>query len=146
MEGREDDDLDCHLNDPKDIKQSDLNNNRKKTIIIWISIVLIVLIIGVIIAFVIIFTIKKDDKKNVNEDRENSNEVKNNTNIEYTFTPLFNIKYGEDKIENTFKSSGANYNKKLENIIKGQDYNRNSDRNLYDLFIPENLDKNKYNK
>ena len=145
MDEREDNDLDYHLNDPEEIKQMILNNNRKKTIITWISIVLFVMLIGVIITFVIIFIIK-DDKKNVNEEKKNANKNENNTNIKFNFTSQFNITYGEDKIENTFKLNGANYNKKLEKINNDEDYTRNSNRNIYDLFIPNNLDKNKYNK
>jgi len=157
MDERDDNDLDYHLNDPEEIKQMILNNNRKKNIITWISIVLFVILVGVAITFVILLirNNKKgtddkqntnEDKKNANENKKNANENKNNTIRQFNFTILSNLSYGEDKIENTFKIKGANYNKKLENINKGEDYTRNSNRNIYDLYIPYKLDKNKYNK
>ena len=95
MDERDDNDLDYHLNDPEEIKQMILNNNRKKNIITWISIVLFVILVGVAITFVILLirNNKKgtDDKQNTNEDKKNANENKNNTIPKFNFTILSNL-------------------------------------------------------
>ena len=136
MEEAEDNDLDYHLNDPKEIEQQILNNNRKKNIILGIAIFLIILFVVAIVIYVIKFIIGNKDG---NED--NKNRIK-----ESNFTSQFNISYGEDKIENTFKLNCSNYKEELKEINGGKDYGRNPNRNKYDLFIPKNLNKTQYNK
>ncbi len=135
MEERDDDDLEYHLNDIDDIKQQVISNNRKKNIIIGIAVFLILLFVAVFIFFIIKFVIG-----NKGGDEDNKNIKKSN------FTSQFNIPYGEDKIENTFKFNCSNYKEELKEINGGKDYRRNPNKNIYDLFIPKNLNKTQYNK
>ena len=61
-----------------------------------------------------------------------------------TDIPYFNE---NNKIINSFKKDGKNYNHELGEINKGKDYEKN-DRNYYDLFIPYSSikRKDKYNR
>ena len=54
--------------------------------------------------------------------------------------------YKDDKIKNSFKKDGINYNKEIGEINEGKDYDKNN-RSYYDLFIPYSAlkRKNKYN-
>ena len=130
MKEEEDDnenDLEYHLNDPGEIKQQIKMNQLKSKVIIGIIIALTILFLGVFGFFIYYFFIRKKQIK---------------------FSTILNAKYGDDinRIENTFKINGSNYNPIFGNINKGEDYGRNPDKNIYDLFIPNDLDKNKYNK
>ena len=130
MKEEEDDnenDLEYHLNDPGEIKQQIKMNQLKSKIIIGIIIALTILFLGVFGFFIYYFFIRKKQIK---------------------FSTILNAKYGDDinRIENTFKINGSNYNIAFGNVNKGEDYGRNPDKNIYDLFIPNDLDKNKYNK
>ena len=146
MDEREDNELEYQLNDPGDIQKQIKAINRKRNIIIGITSVLILFLFGVIVLYVIKFILgNKDGGKDKNN--SNNNNTNNNTEIKSNYTSEKDLQYGDNnKIENTFKSNGSNYNSKLGEINKGQNYIRNPKRNLYDLFIPNNLDKNKYNK
>ena len=136
-ENDKEDDLEYHLNDPGDIKQQIKMNQFKSKVLIGIIIGLIILFLGVFGFFIYYFFIRK--KENDNNQKKQTNQIKFST---------FNEKYGDDinKIENTFKINGSNYNIAFGNVNKGEDYGLNTDKNKYDLFIPNDLDKNKYNK
>jgi acetyl esterase/lipase len=130
MKEEEDDnenDLEYHLNDPGEIKQQIKMNQLKSKVIIGIIIALTILFLGVFGFFIYYFFIRKKQIK---------------------FSTILNAKYGDDinRIENTFKINGSNYNIAFGNVNKGEDYGLNTDKNKYDLFIPNDLDKNKYNK
>jgi acetyl esterase/lipase len=130
MKEEEDDnenDLEYHLNDPGEIKQQIKKNQLKSKIFIGIIIALTILFLGVFGFFIYYFFIRKKQIK---------------------FSTILNTKYGDDinRIENTFKINGSNYNIAFGNVNKGEDYGLNPDKNIYDLFIPNDLDKNKYNK
>ena len=142
MEEDNDNDYEYHLNDPGEIKQQIKSYQLKSKIITGIIIFLIILFLGVFGFFIYYFIIRKKD----NNTNTNTN---TNTNKVFNFSSLFNVAYGVEanKIENTFKVNGNNYNNQtFGNINQGKDYERNPDKNTYDLFIPEGLDKNKYNK
>jgi len=149
MEEDDDNDYEYHLNDPGEIKQQIKNYQLKSKIITGLIIFLIILFLGVFGFFIYYFIIRKspdDNKDNNNQPNSNTNP---NSNKVFNFSSLFNVTYGVEgnKIENTFKVNGSNYNNQSFGIINnGKDYKRNPDRNTYDLFIPEGLDKNKYNK
>ena len=100
--------------------------------IIGIIIALTILFLGVFGFFIYYFIIRK----------------KENDNKQIKFSSILNAKYGDDinRIENTFKTNGSNYNITFGNVNKGEDYSLNPDKNIYDLYIPNDLDKNKYNK
>jgi acetyl esterase/lipase len=50
--------------------------------------------------------------------------------------------YKNNKIINSFKKGGINYNEEIGDINKGKDYEKN-ERNFYDLYIPYSCLKNK---
>ena len=132
MEEKKGDDLECRLNDPEEIITE---HNHKKTFIIILSVLLILVLVGVVVFLIIKFV---GDKDSNNKDKDEN----------LKFNSYLNISYGGDKneIENTFKTNGSNYNDILGEINNGENYQRNPSRNLYDLYIPKNLDKNQYNK
>ena len=145
----ENDDLEYHLNDIGDMKKIERqikSYQLKSKVMTGIIIALILLFMGVFGFFIYYFVIKKGNDKN-NNTNTNAN-TNDNTNKVFNFSSLFNISYGDDvnKIENTFKVNASNYNQLFGNINQGKDYVRNPGKNTYDLFIPEDLDKNKYNK
>ena len=110
----------------------------KAKIIITILIIIIILLIGGFIGF-IIYAIPKI--KNNNGNKENKeNDYNPNYIIKYT-----NLSYTKDKIKNSFKIGGANYIEKIGEINDGRDYDK-TDRNIYDLYIPnKNIKKNEIN-
>ena len=139
MDEKKDNDLEYHLNDPEDVIKV---NNHKKTIIILLSVVLILVVLGVVAFLIIKFVFgKKDEDKDKDSDNKKKDE-------ELKFNSYLNISYGgeNNEIENTFKTNGSNYNDVLGEINNGENYKQNPSRNLYDLYIPKNLDKNQYNK
>ena len=114
-------------------KRYDLGNK-------WLTKVKIVIriLIGVIILLIIgfiIYAIKKesdiDDLKEKNKNNEDNN---NNINPNYSIKYV-NVSYTDEKIINTFKKGGPNYNETLGEINNGLDYIK-TDRNIYDLYIP----------
>ena len=137
MEEKKDDGLEYHLNDPDEIIT---DNNHKKTFIIILSVLLILVLVGVVVFLIIKLVLgKKDgDKDSNNKDKDEN----------LNFTSYLNVAYGgaNNEIENTFKTNGSNYNDVLGEINNGENYQRNPSRNLYDLYVPKNLDKNQYNK
>ena len=137
MDGKKDNDLELQLNDPDVII---MDNNHKKTFIILLSALLILVLLGVVVFLIIkvVFGKKDGDKDSNNKDKDE----------ELNFISYLNISYGGDnnEIENTFKTNGSNYNDILGDINNGENYQQNLIRNLYDLYIPKNLDKNQYNK
>ena len=136
---KKDNDLEYHLNDPEDVIKV---NNHKKTIIILLSGVLILVVLGVVAFLIFKFVFgKKDEDKDKDSDNKKKDE-------ELKFNSYLNISYGgeNNEIENTFKTNGSNYNDVLGEINNGENYQQNLIRNLYDLYIPKNLDKNQYNK
>lgn len=137
MDEKKDNDLEYHLNDPEDVIKV---NNHKKTIIIILFVVLILVVLGVAAFLIIKFILGKKD-----EDKDSNNKKKDE---ELKFISYLNISYGgeNNEIENTFKTNGSNYNDILGEINNGENYQRNPSRNLYDLYIPKNVDKNQYNK
>lgn len=139
MEERESNDLDYHLNDPEDIKEQILINNRKKNIITGIAIFLIILFLCIFGYLVYYLFSRKTGQKSNEKLVEKPNEKS-------MFSSQLDIPYGENIIENTFKTNGCNFNQILGDINKGENYGRNPNKNKYDLFIPNNLDKNQYNK
>ena len=139
MDEKKDNDLEYHLNDPEDVIKV---NNHKKTIIILLSVVLILVVLGVVAFLIFKFVFgKKDEDKDKDSDNKKKDE-------ELKFNSYLNISYGgeNNEIENTFKTNGSNYNDVLGEINNGENYKQNPSRNLYDLYIPKNLDKNQYNK
>jgi len=143
MEEDNDNDYEYHLNDPGEIKQQIKSYQLKTKIITGLIIFLIILFIGVFGFFIYYFIIRKNDDKKDNNSQPNSN-----TNKVFNFSSLINVKYGDDvnKIENTFKINGSNYNETFGNINQGKDYALNPSKNIYDLYIPKNLNKTQYNK
>ena len=99
----------------------------KAKIIITILIIIIILLIGGFIGFIIYAfpKIKKYNENKQNEDIYNPNYI-----IKYT-----NLSYIEDKIKNSFKKGGDNYIEKIGEVNGGNDYEK-TDRNIYDLYIP----------
>ena len=79
-------------------------------------------------------------KKHSNKNKEfNRKQTNNETKIKYVYNFLgvkySNLNYGvDDKIENTFKKNGDNYNESMGEINNRKDYEIN-DRNIYDLYI-----------
>ena len=147
----ENDDLEYHLNDIGDMKKIERqikSYQLKSKVMTGIIIALILLFMGVFGFFIYYFVINKgNDKNNNTNTNANTNDNTNNNKV-FNFSSLFNISYGDDvnKIENTFKVNASNYNQLFGNINQGKDYVHNPGKNTYDLFIPEDLDKNKYNK
>jgi len=143
MEEDNDNDYEYHLNDPGEIKQQIKSYQLKTKIITGLIIFLIILFIGVFGFFIYYFIIRKNDDK-----KDNNSQPNNNTNKVFNFSSLINVKYGDDvnKIENTFKINGSNYNETFGNINQGKDYGLNPSKNIYDLYIPKNLNKTQYNK
>ena len=102
--------------------------------------IIIGILIGVIILLIIgfiIYAIKKEsdiddlkDKNKKNKNNEDNNNINPNYSIKYA-----NVSYTDDKIINTFKKGGPNYNETMGQINNGEDYDKN-DRNIYDLYIP----------
>ena len=99
----------------------------KAKIIITILIIIIILLIWGFIGFIIYAfpKIKKYNENKQNEDIYNPNYI-----IKYT-----NLSYIEDKIKNSFKKGGDNYIEKIGEVNGGNDYEK-TDRNIYDLYIP----------
>ena len=143
MDEKKDNDIELQLNDP-DVIITD--KNHKKTFIILLSILLILVLLGLVIFLIIKVVFGKKDGDN---DSNNKDEDKDkDKDEELKFISYLNIPYGgeNNEIENTFKTNGSNYNEILGEINNGENYQRNLDRNFYDLYIPKNLDKNQYNK
>ena len=117
------------------------------------------IIIGLLIGFIIlliigfiIYAIKKEsdiddlkDKNNRNKDNNENNENNKNINTNYSIK-YANLSYTDQKIINSFKKTGSNYNETMGEINSGEDYNK-TDRNIYDLYIPYTSPekKNDYN-
>ena len=166
MEEENDNDLEYHLNDPGELQKQIKSYRLKSNIITAVIIALTILFLGAFGFFIYYFIInpkeegnknsninnkpnnKSNNNTNINNNTDNNNNTNNHTIQDLNFTALLNVKYGDDinRIENTFKINGNNYNEIFGNINKGENYGLNPKKNIYDLFIPNNLDKNKYNK
>jgi len=112
----------------------------KAKIIITILIIIIILLIGGLIGF-IIYVFPKI--RNYNKNKEN----KENKENDYPnfISKYSNLSYTEDKIKNSFKIGGANYLENIGEINDGKDYDK-TDRNIYDLYIPnKDIKKNEIN-
>ena len=136
-------DLDYHLDDPGEIFSEKESSKRRKLIIILVSIIILLSLI-IIIGIILSFTLgkkeqdKEEDKK---EDREHDKE-KDEEIPEYSIIYL-NISTSENHlIRNSFKKDGENYNPKIGDINNYLDYNE-TDRDNFDICIPENIMKNK---
>ena len=125
----------------------DQNNKDKSfTINLIIYIILGVIIIGLVIVIVLLITSEKEkiiEEKIIYPPNNESQEI--NWNFFGEFKK--NISYSKnDKIENTFKKGGKNYDPEIGNINNGKNYEKN-ERNVYDLYIPYSalLNKDNYN-
>ena len=114
-----------------DIKLPNIIRTKKSKILL-ISSALIIIFITIII----IIIISKSNKKNEKEKEKEKEEEK-----EYIWGKNENLTYDVNgKIENSFKKGGDNYNEDIGNLNNGLDYEKN-DRNIYDLYFPENAEK-----
>ena len=115
-----------------DIKLPNIIRTKKSKILL-ISSALIIIFITIIM---IIIIISKSNKKNEKEKEKEKEEEK-----EYIWGKNENLTYDVNgKIENSFKKGGDNYNEDIGNLNNGLDYEKN-DRNIYDLYFPENAEK-----
>ena len=56
--------------------------------------------------------------------------------IDFYGEKIYNILYAnDDKIKNSFKKDGENFNEIIGNVNEGRDYEKN-ERNYYNIFIP----------
>ena len=95
-------------------------------------------IIIVLIGVIIYLGITNNDLRNKSKDTPTDTPQPFINTNPYTFFGVQypNISYSENnKIENTFKSSGINYNPDIGILNNDLDYEAN-DRNIYDLYIP----------
>ena len=110
---------------------------------------LIILIIGLIIFIVILSISKSDKKENKNNGEEDEDDHEEDSQREIYekagYIEPWNDLYGirkanlsyikEDKIVNSFREGGDNYNESIGEINGGKDYPKN-ERNVYTLYIP----------
>ena len=126
------------------LDQNNKDKNFKINLIIYI--ILGVIIIGLVIVIVLLITSEKEkiiEEKIIYPPNNESQEI--NWNFFGEFKK--NISYSKnDKIENTFKKGGKNYDPEIGDINNGENYEKN-ERNVYDLYIPYSalLNKDNYN-
>ena len=147
----------------KEVPKESKSPNLAKILIIALIVVITGLIIGIIIyAITKSNDDKKDEEKNDDKDKEDDKDDKDDEDdwreiyekagyIE-SWNDLYgiqksNLSYAKnDKIINSFKKGGDNYNETMGEINEGKDYPIN-ERNKYSLYIPySSLNQlNKYN-
>ena len=126
------------------LDQNNKDKNFKINLIIYI--ILGVIIIGLVIIIVLLAILEKEkiiEEKIIYPPNNESQEI--NWNFFGEFKK--NISYSKnDKIENTFKKGGKNYDPEIGDINNGENYEKN-ERNVYDLYIPYSafLNKDNYN-
>ena len=128
------DDLDYNINETDEPILNEKEALKRKKITIILSSIIGILTIIIIVGIILIFTGKKDDK---NKEKEKE--------ISPEYMLYANIKTAENKlIRNSFIKGRENYNKELEDIIGEKDYEE-TDRDNYDICIPETVTENKNN-
>ena len=142
----------------------EINNERcsKKLILRIIILIAILIVLVGIILVIYFFAFKKSKDENEHTGQDNSQdkdqdkdqdknqdkdqgyedyipdynkwepELLNDTNITF----LSNVSYAKDKIKNTFKIGGANFNENIGNLNNGEDYQKN-ERNVFDIYFPD---------
>ena len=117
----------------------EINNERcsKKLILRIIILIAILIVLVGIILVLYFFVFQKSKDENEYEDyipdyNKWEPELLNDTNITF----LSNVSYAKDKIKNTFKIGGANFNENIGNLNNGEDYQKN-ERNVFDIYFPD---------
>lgn len=141
-------------NEKEDGRESVKKSNWPIQAKILISIFLFVILALIVVILIIIFKEDKNekDKKDDDEEQKRQREILEKAGYIETWNNLYGIRmenllYGKnDKIINSFKKDGDNYNETIGEINNGEDYPVN-ERNKYTMYIPySSLSKtNKYN-
>ena len=123
------------------VEKKDFNKKSwNKKLICKILIILIVLILLILLIIFLLYLRKYTIMKEKIGYKESWNDLYGNRTINIPY-------FKNDKINNTFKKGGANYNNEtIGEINNGKDYTKN-ERNYYDLYIPysSTKKKDKYN-
>ena len=134
------------------------NTKTQKYLIVILSIILIIFFILLILLIIRINILEKRNEKESekSDDKHEKQDVpipKINESQLITFIRSAfcgnissNLTYGEEGIENTFKSGGKNYREEIGPINENQDYKFNPLFNKYDLYIPYSAIKTKKSK
>jgi hypothetical protein len=138
----DDNDPEYHL-DPINEEEKNLNSPvQNKTLTLFkilfsISIIIIVCLIVVIILFITKVINPEPNNKSQPEPQKETIIDLSNQFFNYFGDYYENITYDENnKIINSFKENGDNYNKEIGNINNGDDYEKN-ERNIFNIYIPE---------
>ena len=124
--------------------EEELNINPKSPKMFKISLIILICASVLMIAAIIALAILYNDEKSKNSQKNQGTNSKQNPQPNPQFDSFsffgkihYNLTYDEgDKITNTFKDGGDNYNSSLGPVNNNQDYEKN-DRNVYTLFIPQ---------
>jgi len=117
---------------------------KPSKIILIIFIIICIALAAALGTFIFLYINKSSSNSQKNQepsDPSSKNPTKNETQIIDLFN-FFGLKYSNltydynDKIINTFKKGGDNYNESMGEINSGKDYEKN-ERNIYDLYIPQ---------
>lgn len=137
------------VKEPGDMPEINDEKCSKKLILrIFIFIAILIVLAGIILILYFFVFKKSEDKKEENEEKDEKKEEKdegyipdyndlvpellNDTNITF----LSDVSYSKEKIKNTFKKGGANFNEDIGNINNGEDYQKN-ERNVFDIYFPD---------
>ena len=106
---------------------------KKAKILFGTFLIISILAIIALIILVILYSKHSPDENS----KEKENESTNPSIYDFLISKKTNLTYDEDeKIKNSFKSEGENYNENIGNLNNGLDYNKNA-RNVYNLYIPQ---------
>ncbi len=134
----------------------EINNERcsKKLILRIIILIAILIVLVGIILVIYFFAFKKSKDENEHTGQDNGQDKDQDKDQEYkdyipdynklepellndtNITFLSNVSYAKDKIKNTFKIGGANFNENIGNLNNGEDYQKN-ERNVFDIYFPD---------
>ena len=124
----------------------EINNERcsKKLILRIIILIAILIVLVGIILVLYFFAFKKSKDENEHTGQDNSQDKDKDQDKDQGYEDyipdynklLSNVSYAKDKIKNTFKIGGANFNENIGNLNNGEDYQKN-ERNVFDIYFPD---------
>ena len=139
------------------LNDSDKQNTKILFIFKIITIIMSVIILGLLVG-IIVLAVKKSKEKiitkviNTNKEEDQLQQFFSYLTNKAGYIESWNELYGQNisnidysknnKIENSFKTGGVNYNSDLGEINSGNDYEKN-ERNIYDLYILYSTEFNK---